>query len=57
MTLLALIVVLVAVGIVLALVPMEARIKQVVIVLTVLFAVLCLLNIFGIVSLGRAKIT
>lgn len=51
MTLLALIIILVILGVIVFMVPMDARIKQLVYGLAVIFTLLALLDILGLVNL------
>lgn len=56
MTLLALVVVLVFVGVVLGLVPMDDRIKQLIVVIVILAVCVWLLGAFGVLDAGSFRL-
>jgi uncharacterized membrane protein (DUF485 family) len=56
MTIVGLLLVLVIFGVVISFVPMDARVKQAVVAIGIILAVLCLLDILGLVHLPGARL-
>jgi len=56
MTLIGILLVIVVIGVIVALVPMDDRFKNLAFVVTVLFVILCLLAIFGVYTVPGLRL-